>query len=58
MTISLLPPDPDNTPDEETIKRLLHEHDLGKLGCPHDPAHVVKHSHWNGDVEHGHDFSC
>lgn len=45
-------------PDDETVLRLLHEHPLGGIGCPHTPEHIVKHSHWGGDQEHGHDFAC
>lgn len=40
-------------PDEATVERLLHEHDLTDLG-----GGVVKHSHWEGDREHGHDFAA
>jgi hypothetical protein len=45
-------------PDDETVERLMHVHDLAPLGCPHDPSHEVKHSHWGGLDEHGHDFAC
>lgn len=44
-------------PDDATVDRLMHVHALAPIGCDHEPPHEVKHSHWNGDTDHGHDFA-
>ena len=58
MSMQVSPSTPEQTPDDATVARLMHIHKLAPFGCPHDPPHEVKHSHWNGDTEHGHDFAC
>lgn len=40
-------------PDEATVARLMHEHDLTDM----PGGGVVKHSHRGGDSDHGHDFA-